>query len=182
MITSLPSSLNDRALSASADKTSRLGDIARLDSGIIAHCTALAPIGLAAAINLGDCDPYDIRNARHIERFLLALCDLIEMRRFGDPIIVRCGADLRAYTYSLAQLIETSLISGHFVEQSNRANIDIFSRKPYPPYRAAEFCRSWFGAATVRVSVTLRQTTGRGTGTISRAAMQQLARDAYPRP
>ena len=72
-----------------------------LDSGIIAHCTALAPIGLAAAINLGDCDPYDIRNARHIERFLLALCDLIEMRRFGDPIIVRCGADLRACTYSL---------------------------------------------------------------------------------
>jgi len=182
MITSFTSSLADHALPASADDTTRLGDIARLDAGIIAHCTALAPIGLAAAINLGDCDPYDIRNARHIERFLLALCDLIEMRRFGDPIIVRCGADLRACTYSLAQLIETSLISGHFVEQSNRANIDIFSRKPYPPYRAAEFCRSWFGAATVRVSVTLRQTAGRGTGTISRAAMQQLARDAYPRP
>ena len=82
--------------------------------------------------------------------------------------------------YSLAQLIETSLISGHFAEQSNRANIDIFSHTPYPPYRAAQFCRSWFGAATVRVSVTLRQAAGRGTGTLGRAAIQQLARNAYP--
>ena len=176
MIARFTSSLADRALPESIDT------IARLDAGIIAHCKALTPPVLAAAINLGDCDPYDIRNAGHIERCVLALCDLIEIHRFGDPIIVRCGANLRACSYSLNQLIETSLISGHFAEASNSASINIVSRTPYPPYHAAEFCRGWFGAATVRVSVTLRQAAGRDSSTLGRAAMQQLARATYPRP
>src|SRR6476646_5779973 len=103
MNTSFTSSLAGRALPGSADNITRLDDIALLDAGIIAHCKALAPTGLAAAINLGDCDPYHIRSAGHIERFVLALYELIEMRRFGDPIIVRCGADLWACGYSLAQ-------------------------------------------------------------------------------
>jgi hypothetical protein len=176
MVTNFTSSLAERALPESVDA------IAQLDADISAQYMAMTPKGLVTAIKLGDCDPYDIRNAGHIGRFVVALYDLIEMRRFDDPIIVRCGADLRVYGYSLAQLIETSLISGHFAEASNNASLNIFSCKLYPPYRAAAFCRSWFGATTVRVSVTLRQAAERDTGTLGRTAMQQVVRDAYSRP
>lgn len=132
-------------------------DIARLDAEILAECHARASWGMAAAIDLGGCDPQAIRSADHLARFVVALCDFIEMRRFGEPIIVRFGADPKVCGYSLAQLIETSLVSGHFAEESDSAYIDIFSCKPYPPYQAAEFCRRWFGAQTVRVSLALRQ-------------------------
>ncbi len=136
---------------------SRADEHAELDTAILNQWRATQPWGLSGAIDLGGCDPRAISDPAHIERFVVALCDLIEMRRFGEPLIVRFGADPRVCGYSLAQLIETSLISGHFAEESQSAYIDIFSCKAYRPHLAAEFCRRWFGAATVRVSLTMRQ-------------------------
>jgi hypothetical protein len=144
----------------------RATDVARRDAEILADCRALAPWALVTAIDLGGCDPRAIRDAGQIGRLAIALCDLIQVRRLGDPIVVRFGGDDRAGGYALAQRIETSLISGHFDEQSDRAYIDIFSRRPYPPYQAAEFCRGWFGAASVRVSITLRRAEGDDVDTI----------------
>lgn len=128
-----------------------------LDDRLLQEFAATDPWGMAAAIDLGGCDPDRIRDPQCIEDFVVALCELIEMKRFGDPTIVRFGADPRVSGYSLAQLIETSLVSGHFAEESDSAYIDIFSCKGYPPYRAAAFCRDWFGAQTMRVNVVLRQ-------------------------
>jgi S-adenosylmethionine/arginine decarboxylase-like enzyme len=132
------------------------GEAAHLDARMLAQYNASDPWGLATAIDLGGCDPQAIRDPGRIERFVVALCDLIEMQRFGDPIIVRFGAEPRVSGYSLVQLIETSLISGHFAEESDSAYIDVFSCKAYPPYRAALFCRDWFGARSVRVNSTFR--------------------------
>jgi len=151
MITQLSPASITREMVGDAEET------VRRDAEVLAQCRDLEPWGLATAIDLRSCDPHAIRDGQNIGRFAVALCDLIEMQRFGDPIIVRFGADPRVSGYSLAQLIETSLISGHFAEESDNAYIDIFSCKPYPPYRAAEFCRRWFGAATVSLSVVLRQ-------------------------
>ena len=127
-------------------------------SQVLDRCRALAPWGLVTAIDLGGCDSRSIRDAGQIQRLAIALCDTIQMRRLGDPVIVRFGDESRIGGYSLAQRTATGLISGHFDEQSNRAYIDIFSRTPYPPYWVAEFCRGWFGAGGVRVSIALRQT------------------------
>jgi hypothetical protein len=138
----------------------RATDVNRRDAELLAHCRALAPWGLVTAIDLGGCDPRTVRDAGQIGRFAIALCELIRVRRLGDPIVVRFGDEARVGGYSLAQRIEGSLISGHFDEQCDRAYIDIFSRTAYPPYQAAEFCRGWFGAASVRVSITLRQAEG----------------------
>lgn len=132
-------------------------ELSRRDAEILAACQDRTPWGMATAIDLASCERWSIRDAVHIKHFVVALCDLIEMRRFGEPIIVRFGADPRVCGYSLVQLIETSLVSGHFAEESDSAYIDIFSCKPYPPYRAAEFCRRWFSAASARVQVHLRQ-------------------------
>ncbi len=78
------------------------------------------------------------------------------MKRFGEPVVVRFGADPRVQGYSLAQLIETSLISGHFAEDTDRAFIDLFSCKEYPPQKTAEYCRKYFGAKGMEYSVTFR--------------------------
>lgn len=101
---------------------------------------------LHTLINLAECDPETIRRADKIAEYVIKLCTLIEMRRFGDPIIVHFGEEERVMGYSLVQLIETSLIAGHFVEYDNRAFIDIHSCKPYDIKKAVEFTVSFFGA------------------------------------
>jgi S-adenosylmethionine/arginine decarboxylase-like enzyme len=58
--------------------------------------------------------------------------------------------------YSMIQLIETSLISGHFANLTDSAYIDIFSCKAYDPGRVAEFTRTFFEASFVEVHVTKR--------------------------
>ncbi|MFP4438106.1 MAG: S-adenosylmethionine decarboxylase family protein [Chloroflexaceae bacterium] len=128
----------------------------RQDTAILDQCHIRQPWGLSTTIDLSGCDPSAIRDAAQIARFVVALCELIQMQRYGDPIIVRFGADPRVCGYSLVQLIETSLIAGHFAEESDSAYIDIFSCKPYPPHQAAAFCRDWFGAQSTRLSITLR--------------------------
>lgn len=112
--------------------------------------------GLLTSIDLRGCDPEKICDGEYIRKFSVDLCDHIDMKRFGEPIVVRFGADPRVQGYSLAQLIETSLISGHFAEDTNRAFIDVFSCKEYPPKEVAEYCRKYFGADEMEYSVAFR--------------------------
>jgi len=105
------------------------------------------PWGWHLALNLYDCDPELIRSAEAIYDYVVRLCDLIEMRRFGEPTIVHFGEDERVAGYSLVQLIETSNVCGHFANESNAAYIDIFSCKYFDPEAAAAFSQEAFRAA-----------------------------------
>ncbi len=104
------------------------------------------PWGWHLVLNLYDCNPAKIRSAEVIENFVINLCDLIDMRRFGEPMIVNFGEDPRVSGYSLVQLIETSNICGHFANESNAAYLDIFSCKKFDPEIAAEFTLATFEA------------------------------------
>ncbi|MCP1714716.1 S-adenosylmethionine/arginine decarboxylase-like enzyme [Methanocalculus alkaliphilus] len=112
--------------------------------------------GLCTAIDLKNCNPDTIRDPQKIHQFVVEVCDLIEMKRFGEPLIVNFGANDRVAGYSLVQLIETSCISGHFANDTSSAYIDIFSCKEYPPQITAEFCKKFFGAEEIRTTVFFR--------------------------
>jgi S-adenosylmethionine/arginine decarboxylase-like enzyme len=114
------------------------------------------PWGLATSVDIQGCNPSIIRSAEKIREFVDALCKLIDMKKFGPTVVVDFGEDPRVSGYSMTQLIETSLISGHFANTSNAAYIDIFSCKAYPPYVAAEFAREFFEAQEMRVSINFR--------------------------
>ena len=111
--------------------------------------------GLSTAVDLHDCSPETIRDRNHIEAYVIALCTLIRMKRFGECQIVHFGEG-RVAGYSMLQLIETSLISGHFANETNRAYLDIFSCKGYDPALVEEFSRKFFGARSSTASVTMR--------------------------
>ncbi|TSA03252.1 MAG: S-adenosylmethionine decarboxylase [Nitrospiraceae bacterium] len=111
--------------------------------------------GLSTAVDLQDCQPETIRDRNHIEAYVIALCQLIGMKRYGDCRIVHFG-DGRVAGYSMIQLIETSLISGHFANDTNRAYLDIFSCKGYDAVVVEEFSRKFFGARNSTISMTLR--------------------------
>ena len=104
------------------------------------------PWGLLSSIDLYECDPDTIRSSTKIKAFVVELCDLIQMKRFGETRVVHFGEDERIAGYSMVQLIETSLISGHFANLTNTAYIDVFSCKTYDPDVVVDFSKSFFKA------------------------------------
>jgi S-adenosylmethionine decarboxylase len=114
------------------------------------------PWGLLTSMDLYACNPETIRDAEKIKRFVVKLCDRIGMKRFGECQVVHFGEDERVAGYSMVQLIETSLISGHFANQSNAAYIDIFSCKSYDPDDVRDFAQDFFEAQFTKVHVARR--------------------------
>ena len=113
--------------------------------------------GMASAIDIYDCNPEVIRDADAIRRFVAELCELIEMKRFGETQVVHFGEDERVAGYSMVQLIETSLISAHFANQTNAVYLDVFSCKPYNPEIVREFSQAFFEGCRSSLQVALRR-------------------------
>jgi len=113
--------------------------------------------GLHAGIDLHGCNAETIRDAEKIKQFVVELCDRIGMKRFGECTVVNFGEDKRVAGFSMTQLIETSLVSGHFANQTNTVYLDVFSCKYYNPYIAADFAKEFFGASDYELHYTLRK-------------------------
>lgn len=111
--------------------------------------------GLCSAVDLQNCNPNLIRDVDYIKRYVVELCELIGMKRFGECQVVDFGEG-RVAGYSMVQLISTSLISGHFANDTNSAYLDIFSCKGYDPAVVKSFSEEFFGARQSTVTVTLR--------------------------
>ena len=112
--------------------------------------------GLLSSIDIYGCNPEIIRDKASIERYVIELCRLIKMKRFGPCQVVHFGEDEHVAGYSMVQLIETSLISGHFANLTNAAYIDVFSCKPYDPEKVADFSKDFFAGRDLRIHVTKR--------------------------
>ncbi len=114
------------------------------------------PWGLLTSLDIYGCNPEIIRDAEKIRQYVVELCDLIGMQRFGECQVVHFGKDERVEGHSMVQFIETSLISGHFANLTNSAYIDIFSCKAYEPEQVAGFSKEFFQAESVEVHVAKR--------------------------
>lgn len=112
--------------------------------------------GIASAIDIYNCNPYKIRDSDLIKKFVVELCDLIEMKRFGPTTVVHFGEDEKVAGYSMVQLIETSLISGHFANLTNTVYLDVFSCKTYDPEKVKSFAESYFEGKYSNINVTMR--------------------------
>ena len=112
--------------------------------------------GIASSFDIYNCNPETIRDAEKIKQFVIELCDLIEMKRFGETVVVHFGEDEKVAGYSMTQLIETSLISAHFANLTNTTYLDVFSCKPYDPAVVEEFARKFFGGTHVNTNVNFR--------------------------
>jgi len=113
--------------------------------------------GIASSFDIYHCNPETIRNADKIKQFVIELCDLIEMKRFQDTLVVNFGEDERVAGFSMVQLIETSLISAHFANLTNATYLDVFSCKPYDPELVADFAKIFFGGSEIIIHANLRR-------------------------
>ncbi len=114
------------------------------------------PWGMSLCVDLKDCNSKIMRDAEKVKEFADKLCKLLEVKKFGETTVVDFGENPRVTGFSMTQLIETSLISGHFANNSNAIYLDIFSCKEYPPYKAAEFCQEFFEAKSYNIKINFR--------------------------
>ena len=111
--------------------------------------------GMLTSIDLFECDPDLINSEEAVRKFAIELCDLIDMKRYGDCQIYRFGSGDKE-GLSFLQLIETSLISGHLSNELGSAYIDCFSCKYYDPEAVADFAKAFFHAKEARLTITPR--------------------------
>lgn len=107
------------------------------------------PWGISTCINLYECRHSTITNSRAIKEFTAKLVEHIDMKSWGSCRVVHFGDDPKVTGFSMTQLIETSLISAHFANNTDAAYLDIFSCKWYDQESAANFCKEFFEAKTV---------------------------------
>jgi len=80
------------------------------------------------------------------------------MKAFGEPVCEHFAThDPQAAGYSLVQLIETSSITGHFVDRSGDAYIDVFSCRAFDIEAARAVVERYFRPAAVRMTYLTRQ-------------------------
>lgn len=94
-------------------------------------------------INARNCMPKTIRGADNIRAFTKNLVKDIDMVAYGEPQIVMFGTGNKK-GYTLVQLIETSNITAHFVEESNDMYLDVFSCKTFDPHTVRKAVEAHF--------------------------------------
>ena len=99
-------------------------------------------------LNARGCVSNTIRNKATIETFSRDLVKKIDMVPYGQPQVVMFGTGNKK-GYTLVQLIETSNITGHFVEETDDMYLDVFSCKTFDPKTVKEVVEYYFAPKDV---------------------------------
>lgn len=110
-----------------------------------------------------ECNAYTIRNSCAIEKFAVELVNAIDMVAYGVPQIIHFGEGDKA-GYTLVQLIETSNICCHFIEETNAICLDVFSCKDFDTDIVIDVIEKYFSPKEYNTQLILR---GKKNGTSS---------------
>jgi S-adenosylmethionine/arginine decarboxylase-like enzyme len=99
--------------------------------------------GYHLIIDASGCDHEAITNAENITAFAKQLVVDIDMVPYGEPQVVNFGSGNKA-GYTLVQLIETSNICAHFVNENDTMYLDVFSCKTFNPQTVSDLVEKYF--------------------------------------
>jgi S-adenosylmethionine/arginine decarboxylase-like enzyme len=113
--------------------------------------------GYHAIFDCAACDRDLVSSHDNIYDFIKALVPAIDMVAFGEPQINHFATHAPDKAgFSFCQMIETSSITGHLVDLSGDAYIDIFSCKPVDIGIAQDMIEKYFKPSKVRVNFLTR--------------------------
>ncbi len=107
-------------------------------------------------VNAANCTSSSIRSHENIYKFTKHLVKRIDMVAYGEPQIVNFGSGDKA-GFTLDQLIVTSNICAHFVNELNHMYLDVFSCKAFDERVVEDLVVRYFGAKTIRRAFIKRQ-------------------------
>lgn len=123
--------------------------------------------GIEMLFDLTGCNPNTIRSPRLVRQFCRDLCDVIGMQRYRAPVVFpfslawlprrrtpRFALDNpKVAGMTASQLIYTSNLTVHFIEDDNSACGNVFSCKPFDPDKALTFITGFFDATGAQAHV-----------------------------
>jgi S-adenosylmethionine/arginine decarboxylase-like enzyme len=113
--------------------------------------------GYELLLDCGDCDRAAVSSGEAILAFLSELIMAIDMNAYGEPQLEHFGKhDENLSGYTLTQLIETSSITGHFVDKTGAAYLNVHSCKPFEPEVVKEVVRKHFRPGRMKDTFILR--------------------------
>jgi S-adenosylmethionine/arginine decarboxylase-like enzyme len=118
--------------------------------------TVLRTWGKHLILDAADCSPKMIGSEVVVANFARSLVKRIDMVAYGQPQVVMFGTGNKKGS-TLVQLIETSNITAHFVEENNSMYLDVFSCKDFDPRVVEEAVKEFFDAKYFIRKVILRQ-------------------------
>ncbi len=116
-----------------------------------------SPWGISTSVDLYGCRIEMVERKEGIESFVASLCEQIEIKALQQSPCIHFDQDDSVLGFTTAHAIETAIISGHFVYQSNCAYLDIVACTFYDPRKIAEFALSFLQGDHYKMQVTLRQ-------------------------
>lgn len=112
--------------------------------------------GLELVADLHDCVLSDLSKEK-LKEFFIELCDLINMKRHGDPIYWEDYSGIpHLHGISAVQFIETSTIVCHPIPMKNAVYLNIFSCREFDTNEALKFCKKFWGAKSDTHTVVAR--------------------------
>ena len=112
--------------------------------------------GYHLMLDCAGCSHEAITDYNKIWMFTKKLVKDIDMIAYGDPNIVKFGSGDKA-GYTLIQLIETSNICAHFVDEDDTMYLDVFSCKPYDNATVIKLVKEFFEPTRIRENFITRQ-------------------------
>jgi S-adenosylmethionine/arginine decarboxylase-like enzyme len=112
--------------------------------------------GYHLALDCSGCDHASITSEEVIYKFTKQLVKDIDMIAYGEPQIVHFGEGDKS-GFTMLQLISTSCISCHFVNESDTMYLDVFSCKPYDTQVVIDLVVEYFGAKKMNKTYFERQ-------------------------
>ncbi len=104
------------------------------------------------------CSKESVTSKENLAVFVKTLVTAIDMKAYGEPVIEHFATHEPCATgFSLVQLIETSAITGHFVDITGDAYIDIFSCKPFDIEVAKKVINHFFTPQKIKTTYLTRQ-------------------------
>jgi S-adenosylmethionine/arginine decarboxylase-like enzyme len=113
--------------------------------------------GYHLVIDAKGCDTTLVKNCEYIQTFVSEMVEKIKMVPYGDPILAHFGPEPCNTGWTVIQLIETSSIVGHFMDESGDLYLDVFSCKEFDKNIVIEFLKKSFKPKKVKSKFIKRQ-------------------------
>jgi len=96
-------------------------------------------------------------DANHISNFIKELVIKIDMVPYGEPQLVHFADHTEKAGWTVIQLIETSSIVGHFLDDSGDLYLDVFSCKNFDESTVRDLIKVYFEPANIHATHLTRQ-------------------------
>jgi len=108
-------------------------------------------------VDCAGCNIPQITDEKNIRKFLQELVKRIDMKAYGQPVLAHFAThDPSKGGWTACQMIETSLIDGHFVDETGEAYISVHSCKDFSNEIVKNTIQEFFTPFSIKDHTVLR--------------------------